>query len=474
MSRRTSFVSKGPRWEEIIRSSRPPRPRRGSGMRRKGLFYGLMLLLVVSVLGASVFSYFQLKFRGSVIDIPGLSLQAPKEPMNVLILGSDARDVLPEEEQGRFDPTGKDRQTGRRADTIMLVHLDEQRDQAVLIHFPRDLRVTHSDESVGKINGVYQKGPDAMVQTVEQFSGLPIHHYIEVNFVGFRNVVNALGGVEVHFDEPISEPDSGLNVPSGCVELKGDQALAFVRVRKIDDDFGRIARQQLFVSLMMDKVTSAGTLLNPFKLFKLIDLGAENVTFDERISIWDIRKLAWRLRSFDPKKVDMRVVPSAAARIRGVSYVIANERQTEALFTAVRERQPLPDYGRTGVSSIDPTEVRLTVFNGTTVRGLGAKAVEELKGKGYQVAEPALNADSSSYDKTVVFYKEGNDEKARLVAGPYAADVKVAPDRLVFENEVAIVLGNDYAEGAVPPPPPAEGESPAGEEPKPPIRRCDA
>ena len=446
-------------WSGIIKSvreSHPGRRRRSRLGRRLGIF--LMVLAVVALIAASVFAYVHLKLQASATEIAGLS--PPEEPTNVLVIGSDSRQDLPPELQEQYDPEGVDRGSGRRADTIILIHLDEQRDKAVLVHFPRDLLVELPDGKSGRINGSYQSGPEGIIDTVEAFTGLGVHHYIEVNFQGFNNIANALGGVNVYFERPIKDPDSGLNVPQGCVELNGQNALSFVRARKIDSDFGRIERQQLFVKLMMEKVTSAGTLLNPIKVVKLINIFASNVKRDAELTINDMRKIAWRLRGFDASKIDMRVVPSSSANIRGVSYVVHNEQQTQELFTAIRERRTLPDYGRTGVSAVEASDVRLAVLNGTDVSGLAKKTAEELKVKGFDVVAFG-DVGTTDVEKTVVYFKAGNEDKAGFLAGNYGAEVKVMPESLALDSEVAIVLGRDFAEGtATPPPPPPPGKAP--------------
>lgn len=450
-------------WENILKTARPRRARRWPRAGRVAFYLG-MSLAVLMLVAASLFAYTELKLRAHRQRIEALAGRPATEPMNVLALGSDSRADLTAEEQAKYDPEGTERKTGRRADTIVLLHLDERRKQVVLVHFPRDLRVRSPNGRPGKINGVYQQGPDAMVKTVSEFTGLPIHHFLEVNFSGFNNIVNALGGVEVYFERPIREPDSGLDVPRGCVELKGDQALAFVRIRKIDDDFGRIARQQLFVKLMMDKMTRPGTVLNPVKVVRLVGLFAENVTTDADLSLRDLQGLALRLRDFKSGNVDMRVVPSTGANIRGTSFVIHNERQTAALFAAIRERRPLPDYGRTGVSPLDPGGVRITVLNGTGVTGLAAKAQSEVAADGYHVVGRG-DADRSDYERTIVFFKEGSDEKARLVAARYGVEVRPIPAAIVVDSEVALVLGRDYAEGRATPPPPPPAGTPKGQKP---------
>lgn len=446
-----------PQEESVVQSRR--------GGFRRGAFYVAMMLIILTLLVGAMVGYARIKLRANAQDIEALSDRPPGQPMNVLVLGSDSRAVLPEEDQARFDPTGRDRTSGQRADTIALIHVDEKRRAAILVHFPRDLKITYPNGTTGRINGAYQKGPDAVVNTVESFTGLPIHHYIEVNFVGFRNIVNALDGVNVYFERPITEPDSGLDVRKGCVKLKGDQALAFVRVRKIDDDFGRIARQQLFLRLLMQKVVSAETLLNPVRGLRLLNLIGDNVTTDADLDLWDMKTLAWRLRSFDPSRVDMRVVPSNPRRLGGVSYVVANERQTKELFTAIRERASLPDFGRIGVSPIDPREIRVSVLNGTGQGRLAAQEGQVLRAKGYQVVE-TVNTGRSGYRETIVFFRQGSEEQARFVAAQYGAETKPVPSTIRAAGEVVIVLGSDYAQGRATPEPapsPTANSQPADE-----------
>lgn len=460
MSRRNSTLQTD-QWDGIIKSVRGAHsPRRRGG---KGWSYFFVLVLIVSLVGAGVFAYVQVKLKANSIDIKELASRPSADPMNVLVLGSDSRQDLSPEEQAKYDPEGVDRDTGRRADTIILLHLDEKRDQAVLIHFPRDLLVQLPSGKQGRINGAYQQGPGGVIQTVQRFTGLPIHHYIEVNFTGFRNISNALGGVNVFFERPINDHDSGLVVPKGCVELKGDSALSFVRLRKIDSDFERIERQQLFLRMMMEKVSSAGTLLNPVKMVRLVNVFSENVETDAELGVNDMRKIAWRLRSFEPSRLDMRLVPSAGNRINGVSYVVANKGQTTALFTAMKERKTLPDYGRTGVSAIEPGDVRLTLLNGTDVPGLAKNSVEAFKAKGFDVFAVG-DADRRGYTKSVALYKEGYQDRATFVAGHYGAEVKVMPKNFLLDTEVAMILGQDYADGKAtppPPPPPPKNAKPA-------------
>lgn len=125
--------------------------------------------------------------------------------------------------------------------------------------------------------------------------------------------------------------------------IEGDQALSFVRARKIDDDFGRIRRQQLFLKLMVDKIASPGTLLHPDKVFSLVNVFSKNVKHDAELNLGDITTIGLRLRAFNSGNLDLRVVPSSGARIKGVSYVVANEAPNPSFVCSDwRRRHPAP------------------------------------------------------------------------------------------------------------------------------------
>jgi LCP family protein required for cell wall assembly len=123
--------------------------------------------------------------------------------------------------------------------------------RTALLAFPRDLLVTRCDGSTGRINVAEAiGGPSCLVQTVRELSGIDVQHYLRVTFGGFVDVVDAVGGVELCLEEPIDDRDAGIDLPAGCQVLEGPDALGYVRVRKIDDDLGRIQRQQRFLQAL--------------------------------------------------------------------------------------------------------------------------------------------------------------------------------------------------------------------------------
>lgn len=331
----------------------PPRRRRHVV---RNILLTLLILAMVSVIVATATLFYlnsQLGKNTVKCDACGPAAAGPsgQTDQNVLILGSDTRAVLDPQDQAKYDPTGADKNTGQRADVIAVLHVNGATGKAVLVSIPRDLWVPTPNGGHEKINSFFNAGVSPMVTAVEQLTGLSINHYVAVNFDSFRTISNALGGIDIRFARHIYDKNSGLNQPAGCNTLEGDQALAFVRDRDTDSDFGRIARQQLFVQQMMKKVLTPGTLLNPFKVTHLVNLGLSNLTHDSGLSLSLLTRLALKFHSFSSSDIDFRVLPSApnGALIAGQSVVTQSTdqvAQSQALFTAIGHDTPLPAFGQ--------------------------------------------------------------------------------------------------------------------------------
>lgn len=282
-------------------------------------------------------------------DVDGdgtVDVEEEQEVLNVLVVGSDSRAGLSDDE---LVALGTDRETGSRTDTIMLVQLDPRRDQASVLSFPRDLLVTRCDGSEGKINAAYgigerdgTGGATCLVRTVGQLTGIPIDHFVQVDFAGFIEIVDAVGGVTLYIEEPLVDRDAGLDLPAGCVALDGRAALGFVRARKIDSDFGRIARQQRFMHEVFAKAASVGTLVNVPRLLALVDVAGRSVETDQELSLGRMRRIAFSLRDMSVDGLDMRTVPGTSRRIDGLWYVVPDEVEADTLFAAFRESRLAP------------------------------------------------------------------------------------------------------------------------------------
>ncbi|MFM7355567.1 MAG: LCP family protein [Actinomycetota bacterium] len=242
--------------------------------------------------------------------------------VNYLIVGSDPREGLSREEVKRLRVGGTDVAAGKRSDTMLLIHISKKRDKAAIISIPRDsyaLIPEHNNSqgkvipaAYSKINSAYNwGGAPLLIETLESMSDLRIDHYVELNFVGFVRMVDALGGVEICTKKDINDPKSHLTLPAGTHVLDGIDSLKFVRTRVFDGlgDLGRMKRQQEFAGAMLRKATSAGVLLNPVKMVDFINSALDSVVTDEGLSQGDLLTLGKQLRNLSASNVRTLTIP---------------------------------------------------------------------------------------------------------------------------------------------------------------------
>jgi LCP family protein required for cell wall assembly len=231
---------------------------------------------------------------------------------NYLIVGSDSAEVL-DESNPAFDP---DRPAGQRSDTMMVLRFDGGK--AKILSVPRDLYVTIAETGdQQKVNAAYNGGPIRLMKTISDNLGIPIHRYIEVDFVSFAGLVDGLGGVTINFPHPATDANSGLNVTqTGPVKLDGEQALAYVRSRhyteningeQVEDptaDLGRITRQQAFLRAVFGKL---GKSNNPWAMARTASSVADGLRIDDEMTLWNAITFAWKLRGLEPAPLALKV-----------------------------------------------------------------------------------------------------------------------------------------------------------------------
>jgi LCP family protein required for cell wall assembly len=371
------------------------------------------------------------------------------QPRNVLLLGSDTRAGLSAEEQAAFGTP--ETVEGERSDTIILLHIDPRRDKAVVVHFPRDLRVRIPGHGTDKINAAYELGgPRLTVRTVHEYTGLPIHNYVEVNLAGFQGLVDAVGGVKICVDRPMHDERARLDLPrAGCYTLDGDRALAFVRARNVEGDivpdFSRIARQQQFMRAMMNRLLSVRSLLDS----EVIQQAVENVRTDERLQGADLILLGQKLRELaqeDPsgaRSLDFRVVPGVPRTIGEVSYVVPDPEEAEELFRRLADGRPLGRLGITLAQTLpSPAVIRVRLLGtpGTDVE----EAAGILRRAGFIVLETQPAPPWG--DQSEILFAPGTADRAEVV-GRYFPGLprREAIASTLGEAEVAIVMADDFA-----------------------------
>lgn len=353
-------------------------------------------------------------------------------PLNILVMGSDTR-------------AGADASYGSNdhaplSDSTMLLHVDAERDHAYVVSIPRDTMIDRP--SCPALTGgtapaaapvmfntaLAVGGPACTVHTVEQMTGLFVDHFIEVDFQGFKKIVDAVGGVNVCLPNNVSDYHSKLYLSKGRHHIDGTQALAFARERyQVGNggDLGRIKLQQQLVGSLLTKVHSDGVLFNPAKLYALGDTATKAITTDSDLaSITALLSLATDLRSVPPGKISFATMPTEAY-VADPNRLQPAEPTASELWAALRNDtmttspSPAPSTSRTSPSPsatppVPPSTVSLIVLNGTATTGKAATAATALKQVGFQVATTG-NAQARTHTTTLVQYAPGQDKQARTV-----------------------------------------------------------
>lgn len=462
--------------EEPRRSARSGRitvPGAGVRRRRNGLL--LMSVLSVLVLLASGTSWAITGWMSGSINrfdvFGGLSDgDRPDETggLTFLVIGSDSRDEMSTEDQNALSVGST---PGQRSDSMMLVRLNHERDHLTVVGLPRDLWVDIPGEGEDKINAAYAYGgPGLAVQTVESVTDVRVDHYVEVDFNGFVDVVDALDGIEVCLPEAIQDPKAQLDMEAGTHQVDGVEALAFARTRATArGDLDRIDRQQQVLSAMLDKAMSSQTLSDPGKLTAFLDSSLSSVTVDEGLTTSAINDLAYQMRDLDLKDVTFAQVPISDMdhwTPRGDVALLWDEPAAREMFAAINADRPLeapePEAEDDGGKDDEPVpaDVGLRVFNGTATPGLGARLDDSFTTAGFNVTDPAENWTDRSVERTEVRYGPGEEALAEYVSGTLPGSETVEDGTL--DEGLQVVIGFDYTTFEAPTAPTAQ----AGAEPE--------
>ena len=370
--------------------------------------------------------------------LPSVEPACIKKACTFLILGSDSRRGL----SGSFgNPTAV---AGQRADTIILVQVDAAKGRTIVLSIPRDLRVEIPGHGENKINTAFGYGPDVMVQTVKRLTGLRINHYVQVNFLGFQRLVNALGGVPICIDRPLFDKLSGLRLPhAGCYNLRGPQALAFVRARHIEGDlipdFSRISRQQQFIRAVIGKTLSLGSL---FQLPSLVKAVQKNLVIDENLNLYSLQDLTRKLSSLGEEGVTFRVVPSVPVDIGGESFVQLVQPLANELFARIRAGKSLGQLGmELPGTPISPANITVRVFDAAS-NGKASQVIAYLRKAGFVVKGPEPSP--SRYTSSKVLWRASRREAEQVILAYLNGLPPVVDRRSTKGVDVAVVIGPDF------------------------------
>lgn len=405
----------------------------GRGRRRRRPLRWLVGLLLIALVAVAALGFWA-STRIPRQDVDGLA--GSGRPMHVLVVGSDSRADLTREEQNELT-TGRDT-GGVRTDTIFVMTISGTR--VGILAFPRDLWVTRCDGTTGRINVAEQiGGPSCLVTTIRELSGIPIQHHLTVSFGGFRDVVDAVDGVEVCLEDPISDRDAGIDLPAGCQTLDGADALGYVRVRKIDNDLQRIQRQQTFLRALASEIASPSTLLNPARVFSLSNEIGGALTADRGLGPIDLVRLGFGARGLAGGAAVTETVPATVGSVGEAAVLFVDDAAAGPLFRAFADGSILDRAGE-GTPGVLPEDVPVSVLNGAGVSGLAGQVADLLEARGYPIEEVG---NTESRDRTVIQHPPTQRAGAELVAREVPGDVELQETSAV--PRVTVLLGSDAA-----------------------------
>ncbi|MCL2437928.1 MAG: LCP family protein [Coriobacteriia bacterium] len=401
-------------------------------------------ILLLGVVGAGAAYYLSLQNRMTVPTADFPSLDSPEvaagEPFNLLILGDDARDADELE----------------RADTIILMRIDPGTQEAWMVSIPRDTRFDFPGRGAYKINAAtVLGGTDLAIEAVEELSGHEIDFVMTVNFWGFEEIVDSIGGIEI--DVPIEinctasdfTPDGRASrIAPGPQVLDGAHALTFVRFRGYQDgDIGRTGAQQLFFRAMLEQMTDVPTTRLPGIANSL----ADNVTTN--FTPMQLLQLARDMRGIGQDDFHTTTLPGEWRS----PFIWTDEAEAAVIWNNFGERpfDADPDVESeeegTSVPSMNPSEVSMTVRNGTMRAGIASEAASIMRARGFVVDEIGNTANQTVYDENMVVYTD-NREAAELARQfmPDATRVVQSRGMFTFSTDVLVILGSEWDINQVP------------------------
>ncbi|MBB4933928.1 LCP family protein required for cell wall assembly [Lipingzhangella halophila] len=381
--------------------------------------------------------------------------------LNILIVGSDIRD-------GENSEYGSEE--GERPDTLAIAHVSPDQKSATLVNLPRDSIVQMpecppTDDRPGQDaheamigEAMNSGGMQCLWKTVEQLTEIHIDHFVKVDFVGFKDMVDAIGGIPVCVPEPIDDPDAGhLKLEAGEQTLDGEEALGYVRSRKGQgdgSDLSRIDRQQEFMGAMLKKVMSSEVLARPTSLYDFLGSVTEHVTTDDELNVDSMADIAIAMREVELNDVNFVTVPNGQ-HPADPNRITWTEPDATELFNAVAADEGIDGGddseggeddsdsggGSSEAPSVEPGEVSVEIINATDIQGLANEVSTGLTSEGFQVLGTG-NPEGDVPQQTTVYYGAGNKAHAEAVAD-VAANATTEEHPALADN-VQLVLSNDW------------------------------
>jgi LCP family protein required for cell wall assembly len=337
-------------------------------------------------------------------------------PVNILVAGIDTRSGLTHRQEVELH-VGND--VSMNSDTLMLVHIAANHGSVQVVSLPRDSWVNIPGHGMSKINAAIGiGGPALMVKTVEQATGLVINDYVEIDFLGFVKVIDALGGVDICLPYAVRDSYSGLRLSAGVHHVGGVTALEFARDRHSFalSDLARISDQQQLLSSLFAEATESGLLADPFRLQEFVSSLTAAIAVDKG---FNLIRLADELRGIRAQDVTFTTVPLASLNYTtpsGQSAVLWDKAAAAALFTRLKDdTAPAVRATRHHSAVLVRSAVSVDVYNGTWSTGLSTRTGQQLRALGFRVHRAGLNWTTHTVARTLIQYPTGHLAAARLL-----------------------------------------------------------
>ncbi|WP_245607608.1 LCP family protein [Streptomyces prunicolor] len=459
-----------PRGRQSGRRAKPVARRKR--LTRIALITVSALILVTAGAGAWLWQHLNGNIKSVAIDDGAGGKEKAdafgRTPLNILVIGSDGRNNAADCKLGGGCGSASST-VGHNADVEMVMHVSADRSNATVMSVPRDTMTQvpackdpDSSQSTsgyyGQINSALQYGPACQVKTVHELTGITVDHFVMLDFSGVVKMSDAVGGVSVCVSDNVYDTYSHLKLAKGTHTLKGEAALEFVRSRHgfgDGSDLGRTVSQHLFLSAMIRKFKSAGTLANPAKVYSLADAATKALTVDTGLGsvsklvdlATDLNKVPSKRMTFttmqtgaDPTNAN-RVVPAAGAK--SLFATIANDQSLTA-ESSKQKASASPSATESVAATVPAAEVAVRVENGTTISGRASVIANALIAKGFSPGTSTGNAPEQSAT-TKLTYGPGEKAEAQTVAS--ALGLSASHFTQSSESGLTLVIGSDWPSG---------------------------
>lgn len=429
-----------------------PQPRRRHPDWARRVLIGINVLIAISLLG-SILAYGYVRYRNGQITrekVAGLAGGTPAgSPMTILLVGSNTRTGLDPQEVQEF---GSATQVGgARSDVTMLVRLDPRTKTVNLLSLPRDLFIpVPGSTKLQRVDAALNAGPANLVEVIQNDLGIPINHYVELNFDSFQSVVDALGGLDMQFPTAVRDSFSGLNLSAGCKHVNGKVALSVVRARHLEyydhgrfnpdpyGDLSRIRRNHEFLRVLAKAVQAKG-LNNPLTVNALVGSVAPKLKVDSGLSLGTMVTLAREFRSLDASAVPQTTLPvvlAAGYRFDGVNY------GDVVLPSQPLDQQVINQFLGTAAPPASQGGGSISLVNESGLNSTATKTAEQLRSLGWTIADTTVKPVPARPAESIIYYPPGKLAVAQQLLQQLGGSVGVGLQQ-VAGADLQLVIGSD-------------------------------